>query len=142
MIGQDLTSALQDGKCTQVLRASYLSATARSWAPSASINLSTTNEAHHAGKVVGKNDFIAPLSTTKGVASKLGKGTGDRRGGVQGPLPDPDLVRVRRRDAPANDDAGQTSSKQFSNDLVAGTANINLSQRMVTGAATPATAAS
>ena len=40
------------------------------------VNLSTTNEAHYAGKVVGQNDFIAPLTSAKGVASKLGNGTG------------------------------------------------------------------
>ena len=62
-----------------------------------------------------------------------------RRGRVQGPLPDPDLVRVRRT-APRRRRRRRTSQlEQFSNDLVAGTANIDLSQRMVTGAApTPA----
>jgi len=40
------------------------------------VNLSTTNQAHYAGKVVGKADFIAPLTAAKGVAKKLGKGTG------------------------------------------------------------------
>ena len=76
VIGQTLITALKAGACTQVLRASYLSGDGKIMGTIGVINLATTNEAHHAGKVVGQNDFIAPLATSKGIASKLGQGTG------------------------------------------------------------------
>ncbi len=59
-----------------MLRASYLSGDGKIMGTIGVINLVTTNEAHYAGKVVGQNDFIAPLAASKGVASKLGQGTG------------------------------------------------------------------
>ena len=76
VIGQTLISALKAGACTQVLRASYLSGDGKIMGTIGVINLVSTNEAHYAGKVVGQNDFIAPLAASKGIASKLGQGTG------------------------------------------------------------------
>ncbi len=59
-----------------MVRGSYVSGDNKIMGTIGVINLSTTNEAHYAGKVVGENDFIAPLTSAKGVASKLGNGTG------------------------------------------------------------------
>jgi hypothetical protein len=102
------------------------------------VNLSTTNQAHYAGKVVGQADFIAPLTAAKGVASKLGNGTGVVEAEYKGHyliLTWSEFVNGTTPSTKAQD----TQLEQFSNDLVAGTANIDLSQRMVTGAAsTPA----
>ena len=66
MIGTTLIKALQAGKCTQVLRASYVSGGNKIMGTIGVINLSTTNEAHYAGKDVGQNDFIAPLTSKTG----------------------------------------------------------------------------
>ena len=76
VIGADLIKALKAGKCTQVLRASYVSGDGKIMGTIGVVNLATTNQAHYAGKVVGQSDFIAPLTAAKGVASKLGNGTG------------------------------------------------------------------
>jgi hypothetical protein len=61
VIGADLIKALA-GKCSQVLRASYVSGDGKIMGTIGVVNLLTTNEAHDAGKVVGQTDFIAPLT--------------------------------------------------------------------------------
>ena len=137
VIGTDLTKALQTGKCTQVLRASYVSGNNKIMGTIGVINLSSTNEAHHAGKVVGQNDFIAPLTSAKGVASKLGNGTGVVEAEFKGHY----LILTWSEFVDGTDPSTKAEDnqlEQFSNDLVAGTANVDLSQRMVTGSpATP-----
>jgi hypothetical protein len=142
VIGQALITALQAGKCTQVVRASYVSGDNKIMGTIGVINLSTTNEAHYAGKVVGQNDFIAPLTSAKGVASKLGNGTGVVEAEFKGHY----LILTWSEFVDGTDPTTKAEAnqlEQFSNDLVAGTANIDLSQRMVTGSsATPAASAS
>jgi hypothetical protein len=133
VIGSALSKALTAGKCTQVVRASYVSGDNKIMGTIGVINLSTTNEAHYAGKVVGQNDFIAPLTSAKGVASKLGNGTGVVEAEFKGHyliLTWSEFVNGTNPTTKAED----TQLERFSNDLVAGSANIDLSQRMVTGA--------
>ncbi len=138
VIGSTLVAALKAGKCTQVVRGSYVSGGNKIMGTIGVINLSTTNEAHYAGKDVGENDFIAPLTSKTGVASKLGNGTGIVEAEFKGHyliLTWSEFVNGTNPTTTAE----QNQLKQFSNDLVEETANIDLSQRMVTGAApTPA----
>jgi hypothetical protein len=132
VIGTSLISTLKTGECSQVLRASYLSGDSKIMGTIGVINLSTTNEAHYAGKVVGQNDFIAPLATSKGIASKLGQGTGVVEAQYKGHyliLTWSEFVNGATPSTTAQDD----QLEQFNSDLVAGTANINLSERMVQG---------
>jgi hypothetical protein len=139
VIGQDLITALKNGKCTQVLRGSYVSGNGQIMGTIGVANLSTTNDAHYAGKIVGQNDFIAPLTSAKGVASKLGNGTGVVEAEYKGHY----LILTWSEFVNGTDPttkAEDNQLEQFSNDLVAGTANIDLSQRMVTG--TPASSSS
>src|SRR5262249_9512719 len=137
VIGADLIKALKTGQCTQVLRASYVSGNGKIMGTIGVVNLATTNQAHYAGKLVGKNDFIAPLTAPKGVASKLGKGTGVVEAEFKG------HYLILTWSEYVNGTTPKTTTQnnqlaQFGNDLVAGTANITLTQRMVTGsAATP-----
>ncbi|HET9082459.1 MAG TPA: hypothetical protein VFO01_18335 [Trebonia sp.] len=133
VIGQNLIKALQAGKCTQVVRASYVSGDGKIMGTIGVVNLTTTTEAHDAGKVVGKNDFIAPLTSAKGVASKLGNGTGVVEAEFKGHyllLTWSEYVNGTTPTTKAQD----AQLEQFSSDLVAGTANIALTQRMVNGA--------
>jgi len=135
VIGQDLITALQNGKCSQVLRASYLSGDGKMMGTIGVVNLGTTVEAHHAGRVVGQNDFIAPLATKKGVASKLGRGTGVVEAEYKGHyliLTWSEFVNGATPKTTAEDN----QLEQFSTELVAGTANISLSERMVGTSAT------
>jgi hypothetical protein len=138
VIGQDLINALQDGKCTQLLRASYVSGDNKVMGTIGVANLSSTNQAHRAGKFIGTNDFVEPLSTKSGVASKLGKGTGIVEAEFKGHYLILIWAEFTSTKAPASN-AEDQQLQQFGTDLIAGTANISLSQRMVNGA--PATAA-
>jgi hypothetical protein len=138
VIGQDLISALQDGKCTQVLRASYFSGDGKMMGTIGVANLATTNEAHHAGKLVGTSDFVDPLTTKTGVTSKLGKGTGIVEAEYKGHYLIMIWAEFTSTNAPAST-AQDQQLQQFDADLIAGTANISLSQRMLNGH--PATAA-
>ena len=137
VFGQDLVSALQSGKCTQVLRASYVSGDNKIMGTIGVVNLDTTNEAHYAGKLAGGNDFVAPLRTSTGIASKLGTGTGVVAAEFKGHYLILTWAEFTSTNAPTTT-AQKQQLKQFENDLIAGTANISLSQRMVTGK--PATA--
>jgi hypothetical protein len=137
VIGQSLVSALQSGKCTQVARASYVSGDMMGTI--GVVNLVDTNQAHYAGKAVGANDFVAPLSTSKGVASKLGQGTGVTDSQFKGHYLILTFAEFTSLKAPATQ-AQNKELEQFESDLVADTANIDLSQRMINGK--PPTAAS
>ena len=140
VIGSALIQALQTGKCTQVVRGSYVSGGNKIMGTIGVINLSTTNEAHYAGKVVGQNDFIAPLTSAKGVASKLGNGTGVVEAEFKGHY----LILTWSEFVNGTNPTTKTEDnqlEQFSNDLVAGTANVDLSQRMVTGSPAASSAA-
>ncbi len=140
VIGQTLITTLKAGACTQVLRASYLSGDGKIMGTIGVINLATTNDPHNAGKVVDQSDFIAPLAASKGVAKKLGQGTGVVEAEFKGHyliLTWSEFVNGSTPSTTAQDD----QLEQFSSDLVAGTANINLSERMVSGD-TPADSAS
>jgi hypothetical protein len=133
VIGPALIKQLQ-ANCTQVLRASYVSGDGKIMGTIGVVNMTTTNEAHYAGKVVGQSDFIAPLTAAKGVASKLGNGTGVVEAEYKGHyliLTWSEFVNGAKPTTTAQD----KQLEQFSNDLVAGTANIDLTQRMVTGTA-------
>jgi len=140
VIGQALITALKAGQCTQVVRASYVSGDNKIMGTIGAVNLVSTNEAHYAGKVVGQNDFIAPLTAAKGVASKLGNGTGVVEAEFKGHY----LILTWAEFVNGTDPTTTAEDNQlehFSNDLVSGTANPDLSQRMVTGSA-PTTSAS
>jgi hypothetical protein len=142
VIGSDLTTYLQKGHCTQVLRASYVSGDGKMMGTIGVLNLATTNEAHEAGRVVGENDFIAPLAANKGVASKLGQGTGVVEAEYKGHYLILTWSEFTNGTTPSTT-AQDNELEQFSNELVAGTVNISLSERMVTGApATPVASAS
>ena len=137
VIGQTLITALQTGKCSQVVRASYVSSDNKIMGTIGVINLGTTNEAHEAGRVVGQNDFIAPLTSAKGVASKLGNGEGVVEAEYKGHYLILTWSEYVDGTAPTTK-AQDAQLEQFSNDLVNDTANVALTQRMVNGV--PATA--
>jgi hypothetical protein len=132
VIGSNLITELKDGDCTQVLRASYVSGDGKIMGTIGVINLETTTKAHYAGKVVDENDFIAPLAAKSGVAKKLGLGTGVVEAEFKGHyliLTWSEFVNGTTPSTTAEDN----ELEQFSTDLVAGTVNVPLSQRMVTG---------
>jgi hypothetical protein len=140
VIGANLIKALETGKCTQVVRGSYLSSDNKIMGTIGVVNLGTTTEAHDAGKVVGENDFIAPLTSAKGVASKLGNGEGVVEAEFKGHYLILTWSEYVDGTAPTTK-AQDAQLEQFSSDLVNETANVALTQRMVAGAPAVAGAA-
>lgn len=132
VVGSDLESALQGGRCTQLLRASYVSGNKQIMGTIGVANLDYTNAAQKAGKQVGGNDFITPLTSKNGVTSKLGEGTGVVQAEYKGHYLILVWAEFANLDTPSTQ-AQRRQLEQFEADLVAGTANLNLSERMVTG---------
>jgi hypothetical protein len=130
--GAALQQALQSGGCTQVLRASYVSGTVMGTV--GVINLSSAKAAGKAGQVAGKQEIIAPLSADKGVTSKLGTGTGVEQAEVKGHYLI--LIWAEFTDLKSPSTAAERALiEQFATNMVNGSANIDLSTRMLTGKA-------
>jgi hypothetical protein len=132
--GADLQAALQSGHCTQVLRASYISGDGKMMGTVGVVNLITSSATQKAGQVTGPREIIAPLSAKKGATSKLGTGTGVVLAEIKGHyliLMWAQFTNLKSPSGPAQ----RQALEQFAENLVTGSANINLSSRMLTGKA-------
>jgi hypothetical protein len=132
LFGSQLISQVKTGKCTQILRATYLSGDKTIMGTIGVVNLSSTNQAHYAGKIIGQNDFIQPLKTSKGFTAKIGQGIGVVEAEYKGHYLILTWAEFTNLKTPAT--ATQTQElENWENALVNGSANIYLSQRMVNG---------
>jgi hypothetical protein len=130
--GADLQAALQTGKCTQVLRASYLSGDGTMMGTVGVVNLVSSSAAQKAGKVTGPQEIIVPLTGKKGPTKKLGTGTGVVQAEIKGHyliLMWAEYASLKSPSGPAQ----RQALERFAATLVTGSANINLSTRMLTG---------
>jgi hypothetical protein len=130
--GPDLQAALQSGHCSQVLRASYISGDGKMMGTVGVVNLISSTAAQKAGKVTGPQEIIAPLTGKKGATSKLGSGTGVVQAEIKGHyliLMWAEFTSLKSPSGPAQ----RQALEQFATSLVTGSANINLSTRMLTG---------
>jgi len=130
--GADLQAALQAGHCSQVVRASYISGDGTMMGTVGVINLISSNAAQKAGQVTGPQQIIAPLTSKKGPTKKLGTGTGVVQAEIKGHY----LILMWAEYANLKSPSGQAQRQaleQFAANLVTGSANINLSTRMLSG---------
>jgi hypothetical protein len=128
--GANLQAALQNGKCTQVARATYLSGNGQMMGTIGVVNLSTAALAQKAGNVTGPQEIIAPLAAQKGATKKLGSGTGVEQAEIKGHyliLMWAEFVSLK---SPSTSAARQ-QLETFADDLLSGSANINLSSRLL-----------
>jgi hypothetical protein len=132
--GTQLQAALQSGHCTQVLRASYISGDSTMMGTIGVVNLSTASAAQAAGQATGPEEIIAPLSSKKGPASKLGTGTGVVQAEIKGHYLILIWAEFTNLKSPSTG-AQRQLLEQFAANLVTGSANIDLSTRMLTGKA-------
>jgi hypothetical protein len=135
--GDNLQAALQSGHCTQVARASYISGDSKVMGTVGVVNLSTSAAAQKAGQATGPQEIIAPLTAQKGLTKKLGSGTGVVQAEVKGHYLILIWAQFTNLKSPSTSAARQ-QLEQFAGNLVTGTANINLSTRMLSGKATVA----
>jgi hypothetical protein len=132
LIGTALRSAVRKGGCTQVIRASYLSTDRKVMATIGVLNLVDVAAAEKAGKATGAAEFIRQLPSPKGPTHNLTKGTGLEEAEVKGHY----LILIWTEFANLHAPSGKKQRKEltaFSADLFAGTANVSLTSRMVTG---------
>jgi hypothetical protein len=132
LIGTALRSAVRKGGCTQVIRASYLSTDRKVMATIGVLNLVDVAAAEKAGRATGAAEFIRQLPGPKGPTHNLTKGTGLEEAEVKGHY----LILIWTEFANLHAPSGKKQRKEltsFSADLFAGTANVSLTSRMVTG---------
>jgi len=132
VIGSKLAKAVRKADCTQVLRASYLSTDRKIMATVGVLNLTDATQAGKAGKAAGAVEFIKQLASKHGLTRNIAKGTGIVAAYVKGHY----LILTWTEFANLHAPSGKTKRKQleaFSTGLVAGTANVSLTSRMVTG---------
>jgi hypothetical protein len=132
VFGSDLEAALQAGHCTQILRASYLSGSGTMMGTVGVVNLTSSSAAQKAGQVTGPEEIIAPLAAQKGPTSKLGNGTGVVQAEIKGHYLILMWAEFTSLKSPSTS-AQRQQLEQFAANLVTGSANINLSTRMLTG---------
>jgi hypothetical protein len=96
------------------------------------LNLKTARTASRAGRAAGPSQFIAQLRGAKGPTRNLTKGTGIEEAEVKGHY----LILIWAEFADLHAPKGAAKKKelvQFCTRLLASTANVSLSRRLVTG---------
>ena len=132
LFGTQLQNAAKVYGCTQVIRASYISGDQTMMGTVGVANLSSTNDAAKAGNTSGSNDFVTPLNGTTGPTKNLSQGTGVVQAEYKGHY----LILIWAEFANLKAPSTQTQRsrlEQFAADLISGSANIALSNRMVNG---------
>jgi hypothetical protein len=130
--GAQLQAALQAGHCSQLLRASYISGDGTMMGTIGVANLISSGAAQKAGRVTGAQEIIAPLPARSGPTKKLGTGTGIVLAKVKGHYLILMWAEFANLKSPATAAATQLL-EQFVTNLVTGSANIDLSTRMLGG---------
>jgi hypothetical protein len=130
--GGDLQAALQSGKCDQVVRASYITSDGTMMGTVGVVNLTSSSAAQKAGQATGPQEIVAPLAAKKGATSKLGKGTGVVQAEIKGHYLILMWAEYASLKSPSSS-AQKQALEQFATNMVTGSANINLSTRMLSG---------
>jgi hypothetical protein len=132
VIGAALRTAVRKGGCTQVMRASYLSSNRKIMATIGVLNLVNVTASEKAGRDAGTTGFIRQLPGPHGPTRNLIKGTGVEEAAVKGHY----LILMWTEFANLHTPSGKKQRRElevFANDMFAGTANVSLTSRMVTG---------
>jgi hypothetical protein len=132
LIGGALQSAVRHGHCTQSLRATYLSKSAKVMGTIGVFNLKNYAAANSAASKAGHSEFVAQLAAKAGPAKAIGQGTGIEEALVKGHY----LVLVWAEGtnlSPPKSKEGRARLTAFMNLLINKTVNVSLSSRMVDG---------
>jgi hypothetical protein len=132
VLGNRLRAAVRKSGCTQVMRASYLSAGQKIMATIGVLNVANVTGAEKAGQATGATAFIKQLPGAHGPTKNLVKGTGLEEAQIKGHyliLTWAEFTNLKAPGGPAR----RRKLDTFSRQLVAGTAGISLTSRMVFG---------
>jgi hypothetical protein len=137
LVGSSLIAAVDKASCTQVMRASYLSASPRLMGTIGVLNLVTAAAAEKAGKAAGPSEFIAQLAGPAKPTKNLTKGTGFEAAEVKGHYLVLVWAEFTNLKAPTTT-AQKTELEAFISTLMQKTVNVSLANRQVTGSPPPA----
>jgi len=132
IIGATLQTAISWAGCSQVARATYLSASQGLMGTIGVLNLTTAAKAKTAWQSADANDFISQLPGGKGATQKIGQGTGIEEAWAKGHyliLIWAQFTNLGKPSAPQT-----TELENFMTGLLQNTANVSLSTRLLTGA--------
>jgi hypothetical protein len=132
LIGAALQAAVRHGGCTQSLRATYLSKSAKVMGTIGVFNLKSYRVANSAASKAGHSEFVAQLAPKAGPAKAIGQGTGIEEAVVKGHY----LVLVWAEGtnlSPPKSKAGRARLTSFMNLIFRQTVSVSLSHRMVDG---------
>jgi hypothetical protein len=132
VLGNKLKAVLRKAGCTQVMRASYLSAGQKIMATIGVLNLANVTDTERAGKATGATAFIKQLAGPRGPTKNLTKGTGLEEAQIKGHYLILTWAEFTNLKAPGSA-ARRKELDAFSQKLVSSTAAISLSSRMVLG---------
>jgi len=132
VLGTALQAALRKAGCTQVMRASYLSTAQKIMATIGVLNLSDVTAAQRAGQATGATAFIKQLPAAHGPTHNLANGTGLEEAQFKGHYLILTWAEFTNLRAPGSA-AQRAELDTFSRNLVAGTATITLTSRMLFG---------
>ena len=136
LVGTSLVAAINNAGCTQVMRASYLSADPKLMGTIGVLNLVTVAAAEKAGKAAGPSEFIAQLPGPTKPTKNLTKGTGFEAAEVKGHYLVLVWAEFTNLKAPKGA-AQRTELETFISTLIQKTANVSLANRQVTGSPPP-----
>jgi hypothetical protein len=132
LFGVSLQSVAHTNSCNQVMRATYLSSSQNVMGTIGVLNLATSAGATKVGKATGANGFISQLVGPSGPTHNLDKGTGLAEAEVKGHYLILTWVEFANLKTPKSA-AQKTQLRTFSANLIDQTANVSLTNRMVTG---------
>jgi hypothetical protein len=132
LFGTQLQNAAKVYGCSQVVRASYISGSQTMMGTIGVVNLSSANDAAKAGNASGANDFVTPLNGKTGPTRNLTRGTGVVQAEYKGHYLILIWAEFTNLEAPTSADQ-RSQLEQFASGLISGSANIALSNRMVSG---------
>jgi hypothetical protein len=133
VVGSSLQSAIGSAGCTQAARASYLSGTMMGTI--GVFNLRTAKDARAASRAAGTSNFVSQLAGRKGPTAKLGHGNGVEESVLKGHYLILIWAEFTSHRTPKTR-SQQRSLENFMYQLWLGTANVSLSNRMLTGSPT------
>jgi hypothetical protein len=132
LVGSGLQAAVKKAKCTQAIRATYMSSAAREMGTIGVLNLSSAKAAKAAGHAAGRSGYIDQLKARKGVTHDLGKGAGVEEAAAKGHY----LILIWAQFTGRHDPKTAKQRKLlavFMSELFQQTANVSLTSRMVDG---------
>ncbi len=134
--GANLQGAVTSPRCSQVARATYLASKTGMMGTIGVLNLQTAKQAAKAARAAGAQNFIVQLAGRKAPTSKIGHGAGLEEALAKGHYLILIWAELTSLKTP-HKGAQRTGLANFMTQLFSSTANITLTDRMISGSPSP-----